>query len=309
MAEDPAPPAPRHVHLSVEDAQLISAHFDLGAVQEVTLAARGWVSLNVVWRIATSTGVWAVKEITRDDAPTIESAIEIELGAADAGIGIAPVVLTEAGRAAVEIEGRRFRCHGFVEGDVPTSSLTLDDAEQAGRALGTLHALDLPWAPHLMVPTVFGLDDWNGLIDDGEESGATWVDILRMALPAILAAESEAEAWASAPRRWVGSHRDVRPDNTIRSDGRLVFVDWDGAGPIVAEVEVAGALRWWHPHEDGFLRAYTEAAGEVDLSVGRGENGGLIWWLHTNVEHALAAPADGERAWAVTALAANFIGR
>lgn len=291
----------------MEEAEELAAGFGLGAVRTVALAARGWVSLNVLWRLTTDAGVWAVKEITRESTEALEAASEIERAAAAAGIPIAPVVLSGAGPVSIEVGTRRFRCHGFIDGEVPTGTLSARDAEQAGGALGTLHALDLPWAPHLMTPTVFGYDRWTRLIERGAELAAPWVDSLRAALPGVLAAEEEAKAWAAVPRRWVGSHRDVRPENSIRRDGRLVLVDWDGAGPIVPEVEVAGALRWWQPHEHAFVRAYTEVVGAIDFTVGQGENGGLVWWLHTNVEHALAAPEDGERGWAVDALAANFI--
>ncbi len=55
-----------------------------------------------------------------------------------------------------------------------------------------------------------------------------------------------------------------------------------------------------------FLRAYVGIAGDVDIDEGAGEDGGLVWWLKTNVQHALALPDDEERNSAVAALAANF---
>jgi Ser/Thr protein kinase RdoA (MazF antagonist) len=191
---------------------------------------------------------------------------------------------------------------------VPTGTLRREDATAVGRALGRLHARALP--PDEVAtaaPLAYGRAHWCGLIERGERVGAPWTDGLRSVLPGVLAAEARAIEWAAVPRRRIGSHRDVRPDNALRVDGRLLLVDWDGAGPAVAGREVAGALRWWAPFEDDFLAGYTEGAGAPpDLDEGAGEDGGLVWWLEVNVRAALDLPGDSERAWAVGALALNF---
>lgn len=53
-------------------------------------------------------------------------------------------------------------------------------------------------------------------------------------------------------------------------------------------------------------RRLPRGGGDVDLHEGEGERGGLVWWLELNVRHAPAHPQYAERAWAVSALAANF---
>lgn len=164
----------------------------------------------------------------------------------------------------------------------------------------------LPFDPLLIAQVVFGEDHWAELIDGGARISAPWTGALKAALPGILGAEDEAAEWRRRSHRWIGSHRDVRPDNALRLGERLLLVDWDGARPVVQGREVAGALRWWRPHEDPFLRAYVDVVGDVDLDEGAGEDGGLVWWLETNVQHALSLPGDQEREWAVSALAANF---
>lgn len=208
---------------------------------------------------------------------------------------------------AARVGGRVFRCHEFVAGVCPTEDLQVHDAEAAGAALGQVHRASLPWDRVLFTRTVFGEAHWLDLVRCGHQMQAPWTDDLRRALPGIEHAERAAREWFQVDRRWIGSHRDVRPDNALRLGDRLSLVDWDGAGPVVPGREVAGALRWWRPHEEAFLRAYVEVAGDVDLDEGAGEDGGLVWWLETNVQHALQLPGDEERAWAVTALAANFV--
>jgi thiamine kinase-like enzyme len=195
-----------------------------------------------------------------------------------------------------------------MEGVIPKDDLQRAEAEVAGRALGTLHRLALSWEPVLqLAPNVYGAEHWERLVQAGEEVGASWVPTLRAAVPGLLAKEQAAAEWFGVPRRWIGSHRDVRPDNTLRTAEGLLLVDWDGAGPVVQGAELARALPWWRPHADAFLAAYLDVAGDVDLREGEGDSGELIWWLETNVGHALASPQDAERSWAVAALASNFL--
>lgn len=299
---------PRQVDLRPEVVERVAAAFSLGDVRSVALAARGWVSINVLWRLETTTGTWAVKEVTRESRAWVEAAARIESAAQDAGIPVPSIVPATDGRICAVVDNRVFRCHAYRHGVVPTDNLERRDAEAAGQALGMLHRLALPWDPVLQTaPHVYGREHWHRLIEAGESVGASWVSTLRAALPGLLAKEDEAAGWFAAPRRWIGSHRDVRPDNALRTAEGLLLVDWDGAGPVVQGAEVAKTLPWWQPHADAFLAAYVDVAGGVDLHEGEGDNGELIWWLETNVVHALARPEDRERAWAVAALSSNFI--
>jgi Ser/Thr protein kinase RdoA (MazF antagonist) len=307
----PTWPRPRVVELPERVAAAVGAAFGLGAVEDVALAARGWVSLNVLWRFDTAGGAFAVKEVTRDSPAALEAAAVVEEGAARAGVDLPPLVRTaDGGAVTATVEGRVFRCHRFVEGGVvPTASLRAEDARAAGAALGRVHAAHLP--PDEVRPSPprrWGRAHWEALLARGADAGAPWVDALAAAVPAVLDAETEAAAWAAIPRRWIGGHNDLRPDNALRVDDRLLLVDWDSAGPAVAGREVAGALRWWAPFEDELVAGYADVAGRPDLDEGAGEDGTLVWWLELNVRAALAAPGDEERAWAVAALAAGFGG-
>jgi Ser/Thr protein kinase RdoA (MazF antagonist) len=301
-----ASPTPRTVDLEPNAATAVARAFGLGEVRDVALAARGWASLNVTWALSTTSGVWAVKEVTRESREELEAAAEIESAAEHLGISIPRMIRAKTGTVTTMFGGRVFRCHEFVDGDRPAEDVRASDAAAAGAALARLHAAALPWDPILMTQTVFGEDHWMRLVERGERVAASWASGLRAALPAILSAERAATHWRRRSHRWIGSHRDVRPDNALRVADQLVLLDWDGAGPIVPGREVAGTLRWWSPHSDTFLNAYVEVAGDVELDESPGEDGGLVWWLETNVERALALPRDQERAWAVSTLATNF---
>ena len=304
----PVLPGPRQrvVTLEPDDARAVAERFALGDVESVAMAARGWASLNVTWRIRTTLGAWAVKDVARESPPELEAAAEIELAAEQLGVLLPRVVPSRAGTITATVGGRVFRCHEFVTGEPPTGALRATEAASAGEALGLIHHAELPWKPESMHANTFGEAHWHDLIDRAARLGAPWTKQVRAAMPAILAAEELAAEWWRRPHRWIGSHRDVRPDNALRSDAGLLLVDWDAAGPVVQGREVERTLPWWEPHADTFLRGYQNVVGDVDLDEGHGDDGGLGWWLETNVRHALALPGDDERNWAVSALVANF---
>jgi hypothetical protein len=221
-------------------------------------------------------------------SPKVDAAPELEAAAHAAGIASPRPVPGNNGRWLCTMGGRTFRCHEWVDGHQLTSSPSERDAHQAGELLGQLHQLDLPWqAVSMTEPNAWGEPHWHMLTERAAALGLPWSTKLSQVIEPILAIEEKARLWAARPHRWIGSHRDARPDNTLRVAGQIVLVDWDNAGPVVAGREVAKVLRWWAPHEARFLGGYSSVAGTVDLDEGTGEDGGLLWWLELNVRLAL----------------------
>lgn len=294
-----------HLRRGHETAVSVAEHFLLGEVVEnPEPVAAGWALHNVIWRFTTDTGMWAVKELGgREPASHLEAAATLEAQVHRLGIPSPEPVSGRDGHWLVVIEGRAFRCHHWVTGTCPTADLTERDADLAGQALARLHNLRLPWHSNCLKPPYgWGDQHWRNNVERADSAGLHWAPRLAEILDWILDVEAAAVEWASRPHRWVASHRDVRPDNTLRSDGEVLLVDWDSAGPVVPGGEVANVLRWWTPHEDAFLDGYTATAGNVDLREGDGEGGGLVWWLETNVRLALDRPDDSHRQDAVGAL-------
>ena len=108
------------VRLPTEVAENVAAAFGLGTARSTTLAARGWASLNLLWRVETSSGTWALKEVTREPPAWLEAAARIEHAAHAAGVAVAPVVRTTSGAVCAQVLGRVFRAHAWVEGVAPT---------------------------------------------------------------------------------------------------------------------------------------------------------------------------------------------
>jgi Ser/Thr protein kinase RdoA (MazF antagonist) len=284
-------------------AEAVARAFGLGKILSTPcLVETGWADHNSLWRFDTRVGSWAVKQLGREPDAQIENAATIEAAAHAAGVPCPPPVQTIGGTWTLGLEGRRFRCHGWVDGVTPTDDLSQEDAFAAGGAIGHLHTLDLPCDPPDPSLNVRGEAHWRTHIDRSAGLGLEWADHLARALPQILAVEDEARLWHTRPHRWVASHRDVRPDNTLRTTDQVVLVDWDAAGAVVAGREVATALRWWAPHQAHFIRGYASMAGDVDLSEGNGEDGSLLGWLELNVRLAIEEPHLVVRQAAVAAL-------
>ena len=96
----------------------------------------------------------------------------------------------------------------------------------------------------------------------------------------------------SAPLRtaYVDSHGDLDPKNTLLSEGRLLAVDWDAAGPRPVAREAVTLALDWSDDVAGFhrvLAAYSDRAARP-LPSGAWIFGGwveaLSGWLADNVE-------------------------
>ena len=111
--------------------------------------------------------------------------------------------------------------------------------------------------------------DWAGLLDQVRSAGLPWARELGRFV-ATTAAELGHHVSASAPGDVVTSHLDLRPQNVLVGPGGPVLLDWDNAGPVSAERELARALYVWSGG-NGFdagaarrlVRAYREAGGRA----------------------------------------------
>jgi aminoglycoside phosphotransferase (APT) family kinase protein len=74
-------------------------------------------------------------------------------------------------------------------------------------------------------------------------------------------------------------HRDIDPSNVmpLAGDGPYVVLDWENAGPLAADAELASALHIWCAgagvvrldSAQSFLEGYRAAGGDADLDPRR----------------------------------------
>lgn len=230
-----------------------------------TFVARG--AMGEVWKVDLAGGPVAVKALLPwADAVERPADIDVQLAAAAAGVELPAPLLDGEGRAVVAVDGRRYRAYEWVDlDDELDPPLDADLAREAGAQLGRIHALGLP----VPAPADDGespVDRWYrappskdrlvALARAGTSDARHWSYALIASfgmIDELLAAvgfvtESPVAPPAATPIAGAGpavlSHRDFSLRNVIprRADGRLVVIDWENAGPIDPDQELAAAL-------------------------------------------------------------------
>lgn len=283
----------------------MSATFALGEpVGAPTFVARG--AMGELWRLDAAGGRrWAVKVlfdwVAVDPRPRD---LDLQAAAAGAGITLPRPRLATDGRAVVD----GVRVYEWVD-LAPLLQWPIDDATlaEAGAILGTLHALALAPGPDEEV------DEWyrtapapahfEELADRGDAAGRTWAPVLRARIDRLAELANLVASAPSMDDDVILCHCDLTVDNVFRpaAGGPLVALDWENAGPLSAEAELAMTVSSWAPPTqwEPFLRAYEAAGGTARL---RGPASfattvaTILNYLRVLVDHSL--DDDGHRAFA-----------
>ncbi len=182
---------------------------------------------NEVWRVDTITGAYAVKRLPPAAAP----AVEVEVNALRAGVPVAePVASAGSGAYVVPLGDGAVRVHRWLAGKAPgLDDLTPGLAARMGELVAAVHAAgrgDAVAEPPPDRPFAGSPDGLDGLV--------------------------AATARPDGAGTWTMSHGDLHPKNVLlRGDGDLAIIDWDTAGPYVAEQEAAGMALDWAARLDG----------------------------------------------------------
>jgi Ser/Thr protein kinase RdoA (MazF antagonist) len=239
-----------------DDAAAVAATFDLGAVAATpALAARG--ANGFIWKVVTDRGAFAVKRLQPwIDEPAVPFDVGVQLAAVEAGVPLPLPVLTPEGAAFVDST----RVYEWVDADEALDTpVDVDRATEIGTLLGRLHRLEIEPPPAFNVwyevpPT---RDDWQDVVRQGEEAGASWGEWLERELDFL----GDIGRTVGAPRTGevITCHRDFAPGNVLPSaaDGSLVVLDWENAGPMQADAELAWTIVFWACEGD---RADVDAA-------------------------------------------------
>jgi thiamine kinase-like enzyme len=196
-----------------------------------------------------------------------------------------------------------------------------ETAAAVGEVLSELHQFALPWSRTLLAqhPTARGIH-WIALEGAAREAACAWADRLEECLAVIHQLE------LLVTRSWrvdelIGSHRDLHPTNLLRlHPGALALVDWDAAGPVIPEHEVACFALVFGESSDrqhydqtivsAFVEGYRHAGGRFRFSGPsdlRMHLQGRLWWTEQNIRVALDNPADELQNRLTDALLADLV--
>ncbi|MEU4235847.1 aminoglycoside phosphotransferase family protein [Actinoplanes sp. NPDC026619] len=270
-------------------AELIAEAFGVGPPTAPLTRVDGGLS-HALFRLETTTGRYAAKRLNLVDEPwwwdAYHASARIERAAAAAGVRMPermpPVVAA--------LDGRYWQLHRWCDGRNPTEPAD-DLADWTGVTLARLHSLRTGEDPTARYP-LHPLDSWPGWLAE-QDTGFTRE--VREHLPTV-AAVLEHLRRPSPPLTPVVTHGDIKPDNVLLTPAGPVLLDWDSAGPDIAEYEVLrSALAMGFEQQRPFVRtvtAYHRAGGRplvADPALFHGiveaQLGGAQWLLWRALGH------------------------
>ena len=230
------------------DVAEISQVFGLGVpVGPLSYVARG--ELGRVSRLATTAGVWAVKEIDLF-VPTVDEAdanVELQESMLAAGINLPRPRRTVDGHGLFG----NVRVYEWLDmTPIPVGDLEREELVAASLARMHVHAPPADATPDPWYCDAKTRDDWALLVEAG--TGTWWAT----ALAGLSAELADVPRPDHSPARVC--HLDVCPENVFLSDGRLTVIDWENAGPA-ATAQDLGSTLWDFCHGDiGRTRAFVD---------------------------------------------------
>ena len=287
--------------------QEICARLNLGLPAGTPIAVNGGL-LHRMWRLETSTGVYAVKDlnpeiIAHPGVPEVYRVSErIVRSVAAAGVRAVPA-LQQQGDPLLTLSDRSVLVFPWFEGtSVPEDAVTPGEGRRIGEVLARLHDLHI---------------DPKGLErpDDSAPPDESWRDLFARGatLEQVWARDPEARlreltSWTRRSKEGadeldsnlVVSHRDLDQKNVMwDSQGEPCLIDWESAGLISPNVELFEVALYWSgqrigpPNRDVFqavLASYLSIRPAVQIQPRAAMArclGGWLNWLHYNVGRSL----------------------
>ncbi|MFE7838466.1 phosphotransferase enzyme family protein [Streptomyces sp. NPDC057474] len=258
-------------------ADFVAQAYGLGSgAWDMVPVARG--ALGQIWRLSAGDGAgraWAVKELLFG-CDERQVGWEAALRNAAEAVGIsAPRFFADRDGAYVSrlpssLGGSYVKLYDWVDGSEadPTDPEILG---WCGRTLALLHragegAEETPGDWYERCP---GVGDWAELCEGVRRAGVPWADALgRFAVTS--AVELAGHVTPSGGGDVVTSHLDMRPQNVLVGRSGPALLDWDNAGPVSAERELARAVYVWAGGNDfcadsarRLVRGYLDAGGRA----------------------------------------------
>ncbi|MET7733412.1 phosphotransferase [Streptomyces sp. NPDC005402] len=251
--------------------EFIADAYGLGTgTWSMTPVARG--ALGQIWKLSGNGTAWAVKELLFEkDTPDVDAESALRDAAETLGICSPRLMPDRKGAHVVRLpEGSWVKVYDWVDGAVADPS-DPGMLSWCGRTLALLHQAGegASGTPSGWYERCNPVSDWAELLGKVERAGLPWAGELGRFV-ATTAVELARYVSPSAPDDVVTSHLDMRPQNVLVGENGPVLLDWDNAGPVSAERELARAVHVWSGGNDfdadaarRVVWAYRDAGGRA----------------------------------------------
>ncbi|MGW0708346.1 phosphotransferase enzyme family protein [Streptomyces sp. NPDC002643] len=258
-------------------AEFVAETYALGTGPwTVTPVARG--ALGQIWKVSGNGCSWAAKELLFGcDEEQVRREAALRQATENLGIASPRLIPNRHGahvsRLAPSSGGSYVKLYDWVDG-IEADPSDPDILDWFGRTMALLHRAGegAAEAPHSWYERCPRGSEWKELHERVREAGLPWSDALGRFIDTS-AAELAHWVTVSGAGDRVTSHLDLRPQNVLVGARGPVLLDWDNAGPISAERELARALYVWCGGNEAntdaarrLVRAYRRAGGTAALA-------------------------------------------
>jgi len=235
-----------------------------------------------LWELRTGRGRFAVKEFAYQHqvpgrAAKLAAAAAFEYSVWRAGGVVMPEPVPAAdGGLITRLAGSRgvvvaVRVHRWLDGRAVLVPPDEQTASAAGQALAAIQRLGAAHSCAEDGSLTWWSEDLDEVLRRMVRAGLLRAARARSAAASLDRARSVLAAGERLPGRWIYTHNDHKPENSLLAGGQIAVLDWDECGHCHPRLEaVESALRWAGGHDGepepaafrAFLRGYQRAPGE-----------------------------------------------
>ncbi|NUO44905.1 MAG: phosphotransferase [Streptomyces sp.] len=234
--------------------------------------ARG--ALGQIWKLSGGGTAWAVKELLFGcDEEQVRREAALRDAAEELGISAPRLMANRAGAHVTRLDGSYVKVYDWVGGG-KADPADPEILSWCGRTLAILHragegTTETPDAWYEECPQEA---DWTRLSKEVRQAGVPWSDALGRFLDTRMP-ELARHVRPSGTEGVVTSHLDLQPQNVLVGPAGPTLIDWDNAGPVAADRELARVLYRWAGGNAfsadaarRITRAYRDAGGPAAIT-------------------------------------------
>ncbi|WP_405741528.1 phosphotransferase [Streptomyces sp. NBC_00028] len=254
-------------------ADAVADHYALGdGPWTMSPVARG--ALGQIWKLSGGGTAWAVKELLFGcDEEQVRREAALRDAAEELGISAPRLMANRAGAHVTRLDGSYVKVYDWVGGG-EADPADPEILSWCGRTLAILHragegTTETPDAWYEECPQE---SDWTRLSKEVRQAGVPWSDALGRFLDTRMP-ELARHVAPSEPKGVVTSHLDLQPQNVLVGPAGPTLIDWDNAGPVAADRELARVLYRWAGGNAfsadaarRLTRAYRDAGGPAGIT-------------------------------------------